>query len=164
MNFPLISISMLYVYCALAAFLALIGFILFMYFITLSREKKDMVIIIDNADRWALHYEKLKDMDKLKLGDEVYFLGDKNAKLSAKGRALYIFSKGKPAPLHISYNKAEWLDSKSLMSAINNELIKMMVKPAESFKDQLMLFGALGGILAGIASVLILLKQFGVIK
>lgn len=77
--------------------------------------------------------------------------------------SLYIYSEGKPQPLIIDYNTSKWLSSDSMMSVINNKLIQKLVQPSNKALDSLMLFGALGGILAGISSALILLKTFGVL-
>ena len=121
----------------------------------------DLIIFIDQSDRWKMVFDKIGSKSMYENEGKKYVLGD--AILNRKGKALYIFSNNKPAPLSISYNKAKWLNSESLMAVINNKLVQQLVKTTDNFKDSLILFGAIGGMIAGLASVLILLKQFGVL-
>ena len=76
---------------------------------------------------------------------------------------MHIFSEGKPTPLTVKYNKLEWLSSESMMAIINNKLIQKLVQPSNTLVDNLILFGSIGGMIAGISSILILLKTFQVI-
>ena len=139
------------------------GFSIFLFIHQFLKERKDTVIIIDESNRWFIAKQDLKDKTKFVYKEKAYFLREDASVLNNKGRALWIFSKNKPSPMKICYNEAKWLSSEALMGAINNELIKMMVQPRNTGKDILLLVGALGGVIAGISSVLILLKQFGVL-
>lgn len=141
-------------------FLGLLGYVLSLY---VKRIFLDCVIFIDKNDRWTMHFTKLYG-ETLKMNEKIYYLQEKAGIVNRRGKALFIFSEGQPQPLHISYNKTNWLDSDSLMAVINNKLVQQIVKPTDSFKDNLILFGAIGGILAGMASLLILLIQLGVVN
>lgn len=121
----------------------------------------DCIIFIDKSNRWLMIRDKLKDSSTYSYGGKKYIIGE--GILNKRGKALHIFSENKPNALDIKYNTAKWLSSESLMSVINNKLIQQLVRTSDTFTDKLILFGALGGILAGISSAIILLKQFGVI-
>lgn len=125
---------------------------------------KDRLIIIDKNNRWNITYINLKGKDQVKIKNKAYFLKEEAGLLNNKGKALYVFSENKPTPLSLNYSKIEWLDSESLMGVINNKLVQQIVRPTDAFKDSLMLFGAIGGMIAGLSSVFLLLQQLGVIN
>ena len=127
-----------------------------------KRRTSDMILFIDESNRWSAKYDKL-DNTSYNDNEKKYFLKSDCSLLNNKGKKLFIFSKNKPQPMKLKYNSNEWLDSDALMASINNELIKMMVNPKNPVKDMVILLGAVGGMIAGISTVLILLKQFGVI-
>ncbi len=125
--------------------------------------KFDYLIFIDKANRWKIVRDILGSSSIYTKDNRKYVISDDTGLLNKKGRSLYIFSEGKPQGLKFGYNTSSWLSSDSLMSVINNKLIQKLVQTSDAFSDKLILFGAIGGMIAGIASVLILLKQFGVI-
>ena len=121
----------------------------------------DTIIFIDQSDRWTLIKDKIGNTPIYTHNNKKYVIGE--AILNRKGKALYVFSVNKPNPMAISYNQAKWLDSGSLMSVINNKLVQQLVKTTDALKDSLVLYGAIGGMIAGMASVVVLLKVFEVL-
>ena len=123
----------------------------------------DYMIFIDKSNRWSMVRDTLKDTDTYSFKNKKYFLTNESGLLTSRGKALYVFSENKPQPMKLEYNNAKWLTSDSMMSIINNKLIQKLVRTEDPFFDKLILFGAIGGLIAGMASILILLKQFGVL-
>lgn len=124
--------------------------------------KKDVVIFIDKSNRWKMLYDSVAGKTEFSYKEKKYLLADNCSLLNHKGKSLFIFSENKPAPLKLEYNKSTWLTSESIMSILNNDLIQKLVRTSDAFKDTLILFGAIGGMIAGISSIVIMLKQFGV--
>lgn len=135
----------------------------FLFWELVKKDKLDMAIFIDKSNRWSSLSRNLYGADKLKHKEREYLLAEDCGLINKKGKALYVFSENKPAPLKLRYNDSRWLSSESIMSILNNDLIQKLVRPTNALADSLMLFGSIGGVIAGIASVLILLKQFGVL-
>lgn len=139
--------------------------IAFMFFIIMRWQQdknSDKIIFLDKNNRWELISTRLYGREKLEFNGQEYFLKEEAGLTSNRGKALYVFSINKPTPLRISYNKVEWLDSKSLMAVINNDLVRQIITPKSPLSDMLIMYGAIGGIIAGGASIIILLKQVGV--
>lgn len=128
------------------------------YYNTIS---KDLIIFLDNSNRWRHIWDNIKETASYKNKSKSYIVG--KGILNRRGKGLYIYSDNKPNPMNIEYNSTKWLSSESLMAVINNNLIQKLVQPADAFKDKLLLFGAIGGIVAGLASVVVLLKTTGVL-
>ncbi len=125
--------------------------------------KKDMIIFIDKSNRWSAVYDSVAGKTSYTHLQKKYLLADDCSMLNNKGKSLFVFSENKPAPLKLGYNESKWLTSESLMSILNNDLIQKLVRTTDSLKDGLIMFGAIGGLIAGISSIVIMLKQFGVI-
>lgn len=123
---------------------------------------KDTLIFIDKSNRFNIVKDNVRGMTSYTYLEKKYLLADDCSLLNKKGKSLFVFSENKPAPMKLTYNNSKWLTSESIMSILNNDLIQKLVKTSDSLKDGLILFGAIGGLIAGIASVVILLKQFGV--
>ena len=126
-------------------------------------DKKDQLLLIDRNNRFRFVRQNLQGKKKLTLNNSSYYLAEDCGLLNKKGKVLYVFGEGKPQPLKIDYNKSKWLDGTTLLSMINNDLVQMMVKP-KSANDSIMLLGAIGGIVAGLSGVFILLIQLGVVN
>ena len=124
--------------------------------------KKDVLVFIDKSNRFNLVYDSVRGINSYTYNEKKYLLADDCSLLNNKGKSLFVFSENKPAPLKLTYNKSAWLTSESIMSILNNDLIQKLVRTTDAFKDSLILFGAIGGMIAGISSVVILLKVFGV--
>lgn len=146
----------------LFAFIFMAAAIWFMWLL-MKRLFYDAVIFIDKSNRWKIIWDKVRDTQTYEYDKKTYFLKEDSSMLNSRGKSLHIFSEGKPSPLTIKYNKAEWITSGSMMAIINNKLIQKLVQPVNAFVDNLLLFGSIGGMIAGIASILILLKTFEVI-
>ena len=123
----------------------------------------DAVIFIDKSNRWSIIWDKVRDISTYTHNKMTYFLKEDSSMLNKRGKSLHIFSRGKPNPMVVKYNKAEWITSDSMMAIINNKLIQKLVQPSNAFVDNLILFGSIGGMIAGISCILILLKTFEVI-
>ncbi len=145
--------------------MALLSFIACMVIIGLWLKDKnsDKIIIIDSNNRWRLYSTKLFGKNKFMLKEKAYFLSEDSSLLSEKGKALFIFSENKPHPLKLTYNKSSWLDSESLKNLINNNLLQMLLK-ANKRESFIVIIGAIGGIIAGLASVITLIIVSGAFK
>lgn len=152
----------LVVWMSLGIFLILAGGLGYFLIKYLGVDKKDMILFIDRNNRFSLFRTDFLGRKEIDIEGSKYFLNEDTSLLNKKGKALYVFSKGKPAPMKIEYNKTQWLDGKTLLAMINNDLVQMMVKPKNDMQILLTL-GAIGGIIAGLSSVIILLNQLGVI-
>lgn len=141
--------------------LFMIGCCIFMW-MWLRMRFYDILIFIDRNNRWNLIFDKIRYSDTYTFNDKKYFLTADSSILNRRGKAMYIFSENKPSPMRIKYNDAKWLTSETMQSIINNKLIQKLVQPSNSFADSLLLFGAIGGMIAGLSTVIILLKTFGV--
>lgn len=137
-------------------------FCAFLWFVWafIKRYVRDTLIFLEKTNRWKIIYDKIGSNPFYTYKNKKYVTNE--GILNRKGRALFVFSEGKPNPMEVKYNNTKWLSSDSLMSIINNKLVQQLVKTSDDFKDKLIMFGAIGGILACIASILILLKTFGV--
>jgi len=142
----------------------LMSVIVYLLWTVIKRMFMDVIIFLDKNSRWRMKWCFLKGQTRYKDGEKTYYLHEKAGLLSSGGKALYIFSENKPEPLMISFNKTSWLDSKSLTGIINNKLVQQIISPQDAFKDMLILIGACGAIVAGLASVIHLLIVTGVIQ
>lgn len=158
-NYAISSKILWFIIIFIFSLLIFIAFLIYKYY---SFFLKDIMIIIDKNNRWRLIYTKFTG-DKKEIDNKVYFLTENHGILNRKGKALFIFSENRPNPLQLGYNSAKWLTGESLMGIINNKLAQQIVKPKDNFKDILYLYGSIGGLIAGLASVIILLIQLGVI-
>lgn len=125
---------------------------------------KDYVILISSSNRFRIVRMELKNKSILNYENKKYYLKEDCALLNSSGKLIYVFSENKPTPLKISYNKVEWLTSDTLMASINNELIKLMVKPKEKLLDILIIIGSIASIICCFICIFIVAKIFGYIK
>jgi hypothetical protein len=140
--------------------MCIIGFFIYNWY---KRYISDTLVFIDPSNRFEIVKDKITSKTTYNYKNKKYFLTDKSSLLNRKGRSLYIFSQNKPAPMQVSYNNASWISSETLLTMINNDLIRQFAKTKGSIEDAILMLGAIGGMIAGIASVIILLKTFGVI-
>lgn len=159
-NTFLLPIWVLYIIMFL--FLSMSGLLYFIFKKYVSLLSSDKVILIDKENRWQLHDIESKGKDKITLMKKDYILTPECSLLNQKGKSLHIFSENVAAPMNIAYKKSEWLDAESLKAIMNNKLVQMIVQPRDSAKDMLIMYGAIGGIIAGVASIVIILKTAGV--
>lgn len=123
----------------------------------------DKLIFIDKSKRWWMLEKNIKQEEVINIDKMAYSTHKDAALLNRKGKALFIFSVNNPLPMKLDWKSSEWLSSETLMNTINNELIKKLVQLESKIKDLFLLLGAIGGIIAGIASVIILLRTYGAI-
>lgn len=131
---------------------------------TMKRWLSDKIMIIDKNNRWKIYHTRLRGVDEKKIGGKTYIFDSKSGLLNIRGKAFFLFSENNPAGAKIiEHKKVEWLDGKSLTGFINNKLAQQIIKPTDKLIDTLIVIGAIGGIIAGLASVVILLIETGVI-
>ena len=157
----LVSMRIIWIFLIFIFMLILAAF--FPVFMLVRYRTTDKIIIIDQNNRWRLFSMKLFGKNKFNMKEKTYFLKEDAALISEKGKSLFIFSENKTQPIKITYNKAAWLDSESLKNLINNNLLQLMLK-ANKKQDFIIILGAIGGAVAGLASVLTLLIVTGVFK
>ncbi len=143
---------------------ALIGLLYWFIMIIHKRNTMDMILMIDKDYRWKMHYKKLYGKDDEIIDKRKYVLQDKCGLLNTAGKVLYLFFENKPQPLKILHGKDIELNAESLHAITENKLIKKVISPSDDIKDSMLLFGAIGGMIAGLASIVILLIQLGVLK
>ena len=158
-NMPLWMIVSFFTYIVI-----LKGLILYLVWQWYKRRLLDRIIFIDKNNRWIEYPISLKGKQTIARKENEYVLQPDKGLLNSRGKALYIFSEGKPAPLKLDYNSHEWLDSKSIMGVLQNKYVQQIVKPTDKFVDLILILGAIGGFLAFIASVINILIATGVIK
>lgn len=149
-----------------AIFSSLFSVVYFMFMLW-KEKKSDKTIIIDKSNNWKLFSDKTIGKKKIKLDGLFYRLDADNGGglLNRKGKILNIFSWDNPLPMKIKYNTAaNYLTSESLEAAIQNEVVQKIVRPVDPVKEMLIVLGAVGGMISGISSVIILLIVTGVIK
>lgn len=123
----------------------------------------DKIMILDKTNRWKMHYKNTYGAESINIGKKKYFLKG-TPPLNKLGRAFFVFSENKPMPLELNYNKAGWLSAETLKDVINNKIVQQIVKPTERIVEILLILGAIGGVIAGLASVVNLLISTGVIQ
>lgn len=141
----------------------LLGSCAFIWWYFWNKDRTDKVLFFDKNMRWHLLPYNLTGHDRLEAGTKTYFLNENLGFLNKKGKSLYIFHENNAQPMVIDKHSGKWLDPESLKGIINNKLVQLMLKPADEFKDTMLLLGAIGGMIAGISSAIILLIQTGVI-
>lgn len=142
----------------------LIGIIFFLLIKDYKRKKLDKIIFINQDNRWEEKTLNLKGFDFLNLGNSTYELTPNTALLNKRGKSLFIFSKNQPIPMGIKYRSWYDVDTKSLQAKIKNMDLQKIARGSDAIKDILLLIGAIGGIIAGISSLLILAIQLGIIS
>ncbi len=150
--------------CFFLLYLVFMGVIVYFVLKWWAEKSGDRIVIIDKNNRWNIMSFFLKGQKQFKYKDVSYNILDNVALLNKKGKVLLVYSEGKPTPLKIGYNENKWLDSESLKSILSNTIIQKILSPSNKTMDIIILMGALGGIIAGIASLLILLKTFGLLQ
>lgn len=163
MHMAVYGVTSFQAYIFLFLYAVLFCFIIYFLFKWIRHTYSDIIIFISRDGRFNIKYTKLKDAKKVDYADGEYKLVEDSAILNRKGKSLYVFSVGNPVPLLLRYKKAEWLSSESIKAMLNNELIQKIVNPVNSTEKVLLLIGALGGIIAGLASLIILAMELGII-
>ena len=150
----------LFVFCMLMIFAYSIA-ISWMHF---SKSFKDVVLFIDAQNRWDLRYVNLKGTEEIAYQGGTYVVkGNFVPPLNKSGKALFKFSVNNPQPETLAHSPAKEIDSKTIMSIINNKLVQILMSLQSSFvaMQWIMLIASCVG---AIASSLVALKAFGVIK
>lgn len=124
----------------------------------------DYALIVDKGRRFEIIRGSFGKQSKIKIDGKTYYLKDESILRNKRGRVFAAYSYGKSEPLNITYNSVEWLSSDSIQSILQNEAIQAIVRTNTRGKDVILILGALGGILAGIASIFIILVTTGVIN
>lgn len=159
-----IQVDSIIVWGALGFIILLFGLLGYMLYKRYTEGRDDFIIMLSKVGRWRLIRMMVRSSSIFKLNTGSYTVEEKTAIPDHKGRILLVYSEGKPEPMHLEYSKSEWLTSDALTTTLDNELLKRMVQLPMAAKDILMLIGAIAACLALIASVINLLKTFGVLK
>lgn len=158
---------------ATPAFLIYISFFIIILFgalviwmasILLARRRKDRILLIDKDLRWREFFVKTFSRTKATINKRDYYLVKDCGLVNERGKSLYVFTENQPQPLKIETNKQTWISAEQLRGMINNDLIEMMLRPAKSLGKGILLWGAIGGMIAGFASIIILLLELGLIN
>jgi hypothetical protein len=80
------------------------------------------------------------------------------------GRTLTVYSEGKPAPLHLEYNGAKWLDSTNLKILTQNEVIKNFYEGKNKLKELLLIVTCVVSIITLIVLTFVAMRIFNVLK
>lgn len=124
----------------------------------------DKIILIDKTNRWQLISTRLKGSTEFKFGKDEYNIIEDSTLLNRRGKALLVYSKGKPTPMKLGYNMNRYLNNDSLKAVIKSKVLQKMLSSEDTLKDSLILIGSIAAILSAIASVVVLLKTFGILK
>ena len=131
-----------------------------MYF---SKWFKDIIIFVDKQDRWALKYVNAKGLDEIHHDEATYFVKGAKPPLSSGGKALFIFSEGNPNPKSLAHSEAKDIDGKTIMSIVNNKIMQVLMSLQGGFMS-MQYITVIASCISALASVLVALKMFGVIK
>lgn len=128
------------------------------------RNFKDVVIFTDSQNRWDIKYINTKGLDEINYKGGTYILnGHFTAPLNKSGKALFKFSENNPEPESLTHTPAKEIDSKTIMAIINNKLVQLLMSLQSNFMN-LQYIMLLASCVSAIASILSVLKLFGVIK
>jgi hypothetical protein len=148
----------------ISALLFTAGAIGFFIWSIMRKNNLDYVLIIDKNNKFKIHRINLEGKTDVTVDKKTYNLHADCGMVNRKGKSLWVFSENKPNPLMIKYDKFQWLSSESIMNLINNKYIQQLMKAdGERFKDMLLIYGAIAGLIGGICSVFVALKVYGII-
>ncbi len=144
------------------SFLLLVGCVVlaWLYF---SKWFKDVAIFTDAQNRWSLKYIDATGVDEIEYDGGTYITKGVTPPLNKGGKALFKFSVGNPKPESLTFRKSEEIDSKTISSVINNKLVQVLMSLQSSFMS-LQYIMLICTIISAVASVLVALKMFGIIK
>jgi len=129
-----------------------------------SKWFKDVILFVDKQNRWKFVYADTTGKEQVEYADGVYMLNrDKSPPLNKSGKALFKFSVGNPQPESITHIETKEIDSKTIMSIINNKLVQILMSLQSGFMT-VQYIAVICAIVSAIASTLTALKVFGIIK
>lgn len=130
-----------------------------------SRWFKDAFLFIDAQNRWEIIYANPKNADEMEHNGSEYMLKAENFKppLNKSGKALYKFSADNPQPESLSHTPAKEVSGKTIMAIVNNKLVQILMSLQSTFMN-LQYIMLICSIISAIASALVALKIFGIIK
>ena len=105
---------------------------------------------------------------KIERGKHDYLMepaGVTNTKKFPQWRKIFVWDEGIPTPRQILYRKDAWFGTETVQKILNDTRIKQMTKdPIDPQTKMFIILGAAGGILAALASAVVLLIELGIIK
>ena len=141
-------------------FFASVGIAIFIIF----KLPKDKVIFVRKDEGIDLFTVNLKKKTHVIIEEGVYPLSGKAVKFTSKGHRIVAFDEGNYlAPRILEHKSDKWLDSKTAWKVMNDEHIKKLMTVETPVKDIMMYIGIAGSIVAGIASVISVLIQLGIV-
>lgn len=140
------------------AYAAVISFIFF------SRWWQDIIIFLDAQNRFSLKYANVGKSEEINHNDGKYITKSvEPVPLNKSGRALFIYSENNPEPMILKHKSAATMDSKTIMSIVNNKLIQMLMSLQSSFMT-LQYMITICSVISAVAGVFVALKVYGIIK
>lgn len=143
----------------LVCFIAICGLILWLLRVLKGTDK---VIILDGEKGAILRHTNIKG-ESWKDGNKLYNADYEACKYLKNGKKLYIWNYNKPQPLMIHANKIDWMNSDTIMSTINNEIIKFILK-VQASAEMMMQIIMISSIISAISGIMMFLKIFGILK
>lgn len=162
-DFAISTIYMIVITIGVFGVIWLFYFYLFLYNRQYINLKKDLQLIFLKNGRYTIINKEIKD-GKFEFSKNKYSVPEGKMPLNKWGKSLSINSEGKIAPATLSYNEQKWLDIKTLTAMLNNELLQEIFKPKDKFIDILIIVCCFASVIGGIASVMVALKFYGVVK
>ncbi len=146
---------------------ALLCFVLMLMFVwkNINRWLSDRVYFFDKNGRWKEVITKVRDEKPVIYKDMEYIRTEKSGNLSSRGKLLLMYDENNPKPkIPINYKGSDTVSAKTLKDIIDSRHVEQIAHPSNRFIDTMLLLGAIGGILAAISSVIVLLITLGIIK
>lgn len=149
-----------------AIYMFVLAIVLAVFFVmikkVLAANKKGFNIILKKNGKFQIIRDIIKGK-KFVQGKDTWLANPEDAYIDDKGRELYFFTDQINAgSVNIDLKgKVQFIDPELLSKLIDEEHVKSLTVKENPLKDNLMLFGALGGILAAIVSLINLAMTMG---
>jgi hypothetical protein len=147
-------------------FITLVWFLVY-YFIIRPRDyisrHKDIQIFLDRDNRFILTQYKI-EKSIVYHENQKYNIIEDCVILNYRGKALTIHSVGKPTPLKLTYNKAEWIENDTIKVMVKNELLRYIMQPNTPIKDLILMIGAFCAMITFLISCYIGYEIWRIIK
>ena len=129
---------------------------------------KDRVILVNKDNSLSFYTVNTKNKTFIVIDKKTYPL-DSEAVHTTKGKLFwkktYVFNENSSKPRKLTYIKDVQLSAESITKVMNDDAIQRLSKKAIDPGLQMMLIlGAIGGLLASVASIVLLLRDLGIIK
>jgi hypothetical protein len=153
------------IWAVLGFFLLMSILVLFFLFKWLKVTRwSDIHVVVKGDNRASVEYTNFRgEMLKDERNKQVYHTPYEAALNFGKGKQLFIHTWNQPQPLKISANRTTWLNSDTLMSVMNNEIIKFILRIQEKL-EMIAYITMIAACISAAAGIMIALKVFNVFK